>query len=608
MFRYVAFAWDARVPERTIAVRDWEGRLQADGAWVSVLSAEGVRVWTAGATQDFTAHPLAEGSGVILGEIYGRQHDMQSDHAASRPVFGVRASLDVLATRGRRLISHYWGNYVAFLLVPDARETLVLKDPAGSLPCHVAALRGVHVFFSHLVDCLTLRAVQFHVNWCFVRSRIANSVFEVESNPWEEVSSVHRGECLTLNANGQRARDCFWHPRSFDGAEDLIEDPTVAAQSLRATVRSCVHTLAASHLRLLQQTSGGLDSSIVLGALGDAPCAPQVTCYTVYSDGAPSDERRWARLAASAGGHRHMEQAFEISKIDLESLPSLAPSVYPVSATVQWHRGPLERQLSAETGATAVFTGECGDAAFCATSYVFAVDHSFKRYGVSRRMLSTAVLVAARRDRTVWQVVGQTLRRRRWGSSIREYRQLMSGGRQLLHADARQESTHFPNPWFSADQTVDIESIWRLGSLAYAPQFYDLSISPGETAPRTISPLCAQPVYEVCRRIPVDLHFESGRIRGLARRAFEGQVPEPILKRQWKDRPVSQPAEIVHRNLRFIRELLLDGHLCQAHILDRAALEAALSGEMNRQPAVSSEILGHLDIELWLRDGGLRCA
>jgi asparagine synthase (glutamine-hydrolysing) len=106
----------------------------------------------------------------------------------------------------------------------------------------------------------------------------------------------------------------------------------------------------------------------------------------------------------------------------------------------------------------------------------------------------------------------------------------------------------------------------------------------------------------------VDVHFEGGRIRGLARRAFQGRVPKPILDRQWKDRPIAAPAAIVQGNLPFIREMLLDGHLTENRILDRPALDAALSAEPNRQRAVASEILAHLDMELWLRGSISRCA
>jgi asparagine synthase (glutamine-hydrolysing) len=162
---------------------------------------------------------------------------------------------------------------------------------------------------------------------------------------------------------------------------------------------------------------------------------------------------------------------------------------------------------------------------------------------------------------------------------------------------------HFPNPWFSGDDRVPLECIARLGALAFHSSFYDLSTSQCGTAPYSVSPLYAQPVFEVCMRIPVDVHFDAGRIRGLARRAFTREVPAAILRRQWKDRPMALTGKIIQRNITFIREALLDGALVKERILDRAAIELALRQDPTRSTATGGEILRHLDLELWLRHG-----
>jgi asparagine synthase (glutamine-hydrolysing) len=149
---------------------------------------------------------------------------------------------------------------------------------------------------------------------------------------------------------------------------------------------------------------------------------------------------------------------------------------------------------------------------------------------------------------------------------------------------------------------MSLETLLRMGSLAVAPSFYDPSSSHGDTAPYVASPLCAQPVVELCGRIAVDVHFDGGRIRGLARRAFANAVPESILRRQWKDRPLLQLGEVIAVNLPFIREHLLEGALVRERILDRGAVEEALHRGPNGSRAIGSEILSHLDVELWIRD------
>jgi asparagine synthase (glutamine-hydrolysing) len=347
-----------------------------------------------------------------------------------------------------------------------------------------------------------------------------------------------------------------------------------------------------------------LDSSIVLGCLGDAPNQPDITCYTAHVPDSVSDERRWARLAAARRGHRHIEVRHDPTKLIFADLPPLAPSVEPASPFTHWQRGPLERQLAEKHGASATFTGEGGDATFCSTCYVLAVDSSIARYGLGPRALRTAVAVARRRDRTVWSVLAQSIRRRFIGMSLPYHRTLFANTMQLVSAEVKKLALHdhFPNPWFNESDKVPLEILRRLGTLAFRPTFYDLSTSQQEAAPHAVSPLCAQPVVELAARIPVDIHFYGGRSRGLARQAFSQEVPEPILRRQWKDLPVLQAGEVIQCNLSFIREALLDGALTGERILDRAAVESALCGAPTQSRALSGEILRHLDLELWIRN------
>jgi asparagine synthase (glutamine-hydrolysing) len=141
-----------------------------------------------------------------------------------------------------------------------------------------------------------------------------------------------------------------------------------------------------------------------------------------------------------------------------------------------------------------------------------------------------------------------------------------------------------------------------MGTLAFPPSFYDLSTTAQARAPYTVSPLSSQPVYEMCARIPVDIHFDAGSIRGLARRVFADVVPAPILRRQWKDRPLLFVPEVIQRNVGYLRETLLDGALVRQGILNRSALELALRTGPTRSAAIGAEIVNHLDLELWIRD------
>jgi asparagine synthase (glutamine-hydrolysing) len=88
----------------------------------------------------------------------------------------------------------------------------------------------------------------------------------------------------------------------------------------------------------------------------------------------------------------------------------------------------------------------------------------------------------------------------------------------------------------------------------------------------------------------------------MARRAFADVLPAPILRRQWKDRPLLFVPAVISRNVDYLRETLLDGVLVKEGILDRKALELSLDRGPTRSAALGAEIISHLDLELWIRD------
>jgi asparagine synthase (glutamine-hydrolysing) len=608
VFRYLALMWDAQSAGSSSEAEELRRRIQATSTkWRVALAAGGVAVLVADASQAMRPHLLHDAAGVVLGEIFVRSRDIDSDAAAPNTCFGPLETKAVLDSEGRILASDYWGNFVGVLVDSRRRRRFVYNDPCGTLPCYFTRQGGVQLVFSCLGDCREI-GLRFAVNEEFVWARAVNGFLDLDMPSFNGVSGIHRGECVEFGVDGAcLGRSCYWHPSNFEGASDLIVDSPAAAKAMRATVRSCVHSMAGHHSAVLAQISGGLDSSIVLGCLSDAPNAPDITCYTGYVKDSVCDERRWARYATARRDLQHVEVCADPRALTFRDFPALAPSMEPASLFAHWQRGPMERGLASPRHATATFTGEGGDSTLCSTSFVYAVDHSLRRHGLGWRTWRTAALVATRRDRTLWSVLGKALSRQVLGMGHADYRRRLANVCRLASSDARhslESDRRVSESWFSSVGPMSSEMVTRLGPLAFAPVFYDLSLSQHGESPVALSPLCAQPVVETCARIPVDVHFDGGRSRGLARRAFVAEVPEPILRRQWKDRPLHYVAEVIHRNLEFIRSTLLDGVLVKGRILDREAVELALSGSPSRSAAIGGEVMNHLDLELWIRNSG----
>jgi asparagine synthase (glutamine-hydrolysing) len=189
-----------------------------------------------------------------------------------------------------------------------------------------------------------------------------------------------------------------------------------------------------------------------------------------------------------------------------------------------------------------------------------------------------------------------------FGAKMSEQLPALLMGSRLVNAQVRAGFTmpeSYPHPWFSHLRHVPWDVLRRLGILVTTPEFYNVT-DVDRPEPEIVSPLYAQPAIELFLRIPIHVHA-AGRDRGLARRAFAREVPDAILRREWKDRAPGFHSEVLQRNLAFIRELFLDGVLVSEGLLDRAALEAALVPGPSKTAVLPVEIYRHLDVEIWAR-------
>lgn len=602
MFRYMGFVWNAANQRQSEAALLLGRRLQADPRWEEVFDHDGLRVLCAdGRSGSLRPRLLSHHAGIVLGALFERNSDPADDSAAKPATLGLHPTARIVNSRGRKLVSDYWGNYVALLHDPDTSRVHVVKDPTGALPCYSTVFRDVMVFFSCIDDCVQLRLLHFSLNAAFLRARVLRGS-RGGAEALREVTQVQRGECVEIDPRyhpGQFARHQYWSPLSFTESAVTIEDPDRAATALRGTVRSCTHTLAAQHPQLLHRLSGGLDSSIVSGCLKEAPSRPHVTCFTYYNPRAFVDERPWAQLAALHAGFEHVECALGARDIRLASMQRMRPSAEPASVLAYLQRSLLDGPLAAKHAATAIFTGDGGESGFCGISSTHAVTEYLQRHGLRPEVLRIAAQVAMCTQRSTFSVFSRSLRRWLMGTAIDSVQAQPGDDCRLVNPDVAETSTHGApaTSWFRSGP-APWSLLRRMEILPSTADFYNVAEGP---APEVISPLYTQPAIELFLRIPLYVHFENGRDRGLARRAFAHDVPKPILRRMRKERAPGLYDELVRRNRDFLRELFLDGVLIGEGLLDRGAVEAALAGTTHAADPLPAEIFRHLDTEMWAR-------
>ncbi len=597
MFRYVAFVWDDADQAARDGARALSTRLRSGArSWTPALAQNGLAVFCSdvrpGASEPYFLHRDA---GVVLGKLFETGSDERSRSVPAE--LSEQATGKILQSAGRSLVEHYWGRYVAFFQDAERRVTRVLRDPAGGLPCFTTRIQGVDVFFSNMEEGALLGDRPFRVNWTYVAAVLCQSRVQVHETGLDAVSQVLGGECVELSA-GRESRQFYWDALRI-AESGGIDNAYEAVRLLRERTRDCVHAWAGSYRSIIHMLSGGLDSSIVLACLKDAPGRPHMTCLNFHSPGSNTDERAYARLAAQGAHCEVVEQPRDLA-VSLRSLLNIQKSCTPTDYFFYLDGRRAEAEVAAEHHATAVFTGNGGDQVFYQARARFAAGDYLSRRGV-RPALFNVALDAARIDRvSVWNVLRDAvvhgLFGRRWNP-----RNDTGLHRTLIRADVVRDISRdvsLVHPWLRVPGRTPSGKRWHAYQLLFPFDFYNPLGR--EADPEPVTPLFSQPLLELVLRIPTWLLTIGGWDRALARRAFQHDVPRPIVTRRAKGGQEEHAKAILMRELGFARELLLEGQLVREKIIDGARVSEALSGRPSRTGAGNSELYGCLSAEAWV--------
>jgi asparagine synthase (glutamine-hydrolysing) len=326
---------------------------------------------------------------------------------------------------------------------------------------------------------------------------------------------------------------------------------------------------------------------------------PLVTCVHYYTATRRPEESPWAKLVAEHFGLDILCHACEVH-VPIEALLRMAPMVSPPPDYSWALAGDYEREAAAFTKATAIMTGDGGDPAFGRYSEDFACIDFLKQRGLGRGILALAADVALLRNRSAWSVLAEALTHDPTAIRLEDARRIRNG--RTLVSDDVFEAAHTAvrsHPWFKSIGRSSVSD--TLETVTQADLFYDPLRPATEIDLEPLHPLCSQPVIETCLRIPSYVRMQGGRSRGLARKAFQSDLPPQIYSRRWKDAGQGSAYELMRKSGAAIREFLLEGVLIQNHLLDRRRVEESLSATPGKHAAVVHELADHVIVEAWLR-------
>lgn len=597
MYRYIAIVWNNDDSQKAVA-QSVAQRLQLClPSWQCAFSGDSLIVLDANARETgLHAYVLPDQRGVVVGKLFSKRH---LDNPAATPVtLDETESRAILKTDGRRLMTEYWGQYVAFLNDIDQQKHHILRDPTSGLPCFRTTYRGLEIFFSYAEDIEISRIIDLTINFKYLYMHLWYNVLSIRETGINEVTEVLAGECIHLGKD-KEDREFYWDPRAI-ASERPIEGREEAAEALRNTTINCVSAWASCYDTIILELSGGLDSSIVLSCLSQVPNRPETVCLNFWTGEPEADERTYARAAAKAAGCDLVEPLIQSPETDIGDLIRIPKLAKPFAMALTPEYEKTFVRVAEETNADAFFNGQGGDHLFHQMKTPRVAADYAQLHGLNPKLFRVAYDTALLTKKSIWSVLRVAIR---------------DG---LLRHGYDPRSGLYDRDNFLDDQvidTLDIEEIlnpWLQDAKRVPPAkfqqikgFSDLQRYnwPYSRTERTdvISPLASQPLMELCLLIPTYTLTAGGQDRGLARYAFRNDVPPEIIGRQTKGRADGYYNKIFSRNQEFIRDLLLHGELVKHNIVDRTKLEKRLSSKEITRAKNLPTIIQYLNVEAWLR-------
>ncbi len=531
-----------------------------------------------------TTVSLDESEGLVIGHLFTRQDEPKTvvdvDRATSRRI---------TQSRGGKLLESFWGGYIAVL--ESERGIEVIRDPSGAFPCYYckSTTYDAYIFASDLETLVASGAYMPAINWSWMTRHLMAFDLRSPETGFIGLFELLAGTRISIDRERHAVESC-WTPWDYTGRADNLtfED---ASEQLRATVEGSVRAWGNSFGHVLLGVSGGLDSSILASVLSRS--STRTTYYTMATDEAKGDERRYTRILADALGVEVIEAFHSLQNVDL-TRPSAVHLPRPILPAYGQSATQTKQRIALENSTDAFFTGIGGDNVFCYIQSATPLIDRFKIDGFSGAF-ETLDDICRMTGCSVWDALGMAIKRARRPDAGYEWH---PEARFLNPAATPAGGLEFTHPWLLAPafalpgKAVHVSMLVRIqGTIDGFPR----------TMPPQINPLLSQPIIEFCLGIPSWRWSSEGRNRSVARKAFENLLPPAIVNRKSKGGPASFACDVVESNKAILRDFLLGGLLAQHNLIDRTTLETALSPTSIIRAPDHVRLSALAEAEAWIR-------
>lgn len=525
-------------------------------------------------------NPNPVGDGVTIGKIFRKHGTGPKSKLTTREK----------ARLSGELISNFWGSYI--YVADGATGVVILRDPSGGLPCYRAEGVGFAAFASDAPLLVSAGLLRPSVDLEVVGRTLYFSQLPQIETAIAGINQLLPGHMLTWDRQREEISQ-HWNPWDYIEA-DFSESTAERSERLGQILRDTHATWAACYPHSLLGLSGGLDSSIVAVCLAEA--SQRVDCLTAVTTDPVGDERLYARLVCKQIGAQLLECEYSSDAIDLDrSVAEAMPMPNGRSHERAYNRAV--RDAAQRLNVDAFFVGAGGDNVFYLTHSARPIVDRYRTEGLSRGLIDTISDVCTITGASIWRVLREAIRVGTRGNSC------ATGWHtdvDYLAADFVADNAVRPveHPWLDAPGEAPLGKVSHISMILRAMNHIEHRDK--ELAVPMISPLLSQPVIEACLGIPSWEACEGGMDRSAARRAFSDALPPRVVGRHGKGSPDGFVGDFIHRHRAEIADRLLNGQLAANGLIDRKALEAALSEGVPLQRNDCARIMELVDTEAWI--------
>lgn len=579
---YVALAWEPANELAAVHIARLRRRLESDPTWSIHSDREGAML-VLERPRALTVRSLARQSGWVVGDLYG--------------VVNFRPAPELVCFDGdgaalaEHLAQAYWGRYVA--IWPLAGRLAVFRDPSGALDALRWRAHEVEIIASDVSPSwIGPLAPRLSLDWDEVANQLHEPLKTSHSVAMGGLDAIPAGALSLPMKNGARAIQ-IWSPASVV-RRGCATKSDGAAEQLEALVDECVGAMAQRAGRFASELSGGLDSSILSAALCEVPRVAFAGCVNFHARDIESDERPAARLVSSHLGVHLTECEKPELAFTVESLASQPVGIRPSQSALDHVYEQKILEFCADRRVDTLMTGQGGDAVFLQMVTPLALlDPPGTAIGAFGR-IDEAFAIARTTRQSIWKVV------RSAAMEAAGFRRPQAGKTSsFLSQDRAEVATYAGHPWLENLRGVPPAKRAHIRALAYAQIAHGHSLR-GRSLD-IVHPLLAQPIVEYCLSLSVSTLTAGGVGRSLARRAYETRLPAATLQRRTKGDLTAHYGRALGRSVGVLRPFLLDGRLADAGLINRQALDEALSPETLIWRGDYADILHLMVMEIWAR-------